>query len=647
MIIFDLETPGRYEEIDTIHMMCIYDMTLKRRFVYKTLEEIRGFIFKHFDRRGTNQSVGIGHNIIGFDLPVLQKVFPDFQPHNDFKDTLVMSRLIFSELSDADTKLCLKGKLPARYKGSHSLAAWGYRLGDHKGDFKGPWKRSEVTLTSEELDAAIDGGEDYTELEAAKVAKWLADMEEYCIQDVMLTKKLYEKLAAKEYSSEAIELEHQVQWIVQRQVRYGVRFDTTAAQSFYGDLMIRRDELTRELVEAFGSWYERDGKDEFFPKRDSAIYYEGAPLCRVKQVTFNPGSRQHIGKILKKRYGWKPEKLTETGLPEINEKVLSALLKYKHVDKLLEFFIVDKRMSQLNDGDAGWLKKVAPDGRIRGNVNTNGTVTGRMTHSGPNLAQVPKVGKPYGHECRSLFTVPKGKRMVGCDASQLEGRTLAHYTAHYDDGEYAKILLEGDVHWDNAKALQLVDPLAVRVKTEGAPLYEEHKRARDLAKTWFYAWLYGAGDKKLAVILGVSEAKAKVMREAFLKNAGPLGRLQADIQKVVKKNGHLKGIDKRILEVRSEHSALNTLLQSCGAIIMKKALVILDTDLQKMGWKPGVDYEFLLNIHDEFQLETTESKAEFLAATCIEAIRKAGKHFNLRVPMEGDAVVGTNWAETH
>lgn len=621
MLLFDIETDGLLDELTTVHMLCAVDTETQHTWALTDLAKIEWFVKTYLSLEADRPVPFGGHNIIGFDLPALQKVFPGFKPHAEHIDTLVLSRLIYSDLMESDTKLTEAGKLPKRFTGSHSLEAWGYRLGNYKGDYQGPWSSKEC---------APD-----------EWAKHLADMLDYCKQDVRVTHKLYLKLTEQEYAKEAVTLEHEVQRIVQRQIRYGVCFDVGKAQALYADLLVRRDEVVRELVQVFGSWFEGDGV--FTPKRDNATlgYLAGVPFTKVKQVTFNPGSRQHIARCLKHLYGWSPKSFTETGLAEINEKVLEGL-DYPEAVLLKEYFLLDKRLGQLADGQAGWLKKVSPAGRIHGNVNTNGAVTGRMTHSGPNLAQVPSNGAPYGSRCRELFKASEGKVMVGVDASSLEGRTLGHYASRYDGGEYAKILLEGDVHWENTQALGLVPRGTLRDKHN-----EEHEAKRAIAKTWFYAWLYGAGDKKLATTLGVSEAKAKSLRASFLKNAKALGMLQEDIARVVKDKGYLKGIDGRVLRVRSEHSALNTLLQSCGALIMKRGLVILDKTLQAAGYIPGVDYEFLLNVHDEWQIETHEALAESIKETAINAIRQAGRYYKCRVPMEGDGKVGRNWSETH
>jgi DNA polymerase I-like protein with 3'-5' exonuclease and polymerase domains len=249
-----------------------------------------------------------------------------------------------------------------------------------------------------------------------------------------------------------------------------------------------------------------------------------------------------------------------------------------------------------------------------------------MTHSGPNLAQVPSVKAPYGEECRALFMVPKGRKLVGADASGLELRCLAHYMGRWDHGEYAKVILEGDIHSVNQTAA-------------GLP-------TRDNAKTFIYAFLYGAGDAKIGSIIGKGKKAGAALKAKFLRGLPARGNLLEAVKKAAAR-GYVIGLDGRHIYVRSEHAALNTLLQGAGAIVMKKALVLLDDELHYRGYVPGVDYEFVLNIHDEFQIECREEIADDVAEAAVAAIRAAGRHFNFRCPLDGEAKVGRNWAETH
>lgn len=591
-MLFDIETNAlELEEITKLHTMTVYD--------YET------DTFTRFDKEKVDEGVEflaqadvvVGHNIINFDIPAIQKFFPWFQPANII-DTLVWTRLVYPDIKDIDMGLFKKGRIPGELIGRHSLEAWGHRLGEYKDDF------GKTT--------------DWQE--------WSQEMSDYCEQDVRVTKKLFEKLRQKGVSEEALKLEHDVAHIIKRQVDNGFPFDVEKAEALYVKLLSRREELEKELVDTFGSWYEPDGEPRV-PKVNNRKLgiVKGAAYTKIKLVTFNPASRAHIAKRLQHLYGWEPKEFTPSGQPKVDESVLSEL-DYPEAKLLAEYMMIQKRIGQLAEGDKAWLKLVK-NGRIHGEVITNGAVTGRMTHNNPNVAQVPAVSVPYGRECRELFKPRDGWVQVGCDASGLELRCLAHYMARYDDGAYAKVLLEGDIHTENQKAA-------------GLP-------TRDNAKTFIYAFLYGAGNEKLGSIVGGGKNAGARLRRRFLNRLPALKKLTDQVKETAKRRGYLIGLDKRHLKVRSLHSALNTLLQSAGAIIMKKALVILDEDLQAKGFVPGKDYEFLANIHDEWQMECRPEIAEEVGKTAAEAIRKAGEYFKFRCPLDGEYKIGKNWAETH
>lgn len=600
MRVFDIETNGLLKRVTKAHLLTTKDSTtgLKEthRFPQGVAMGARSLM------EGTD--VVCGHNIIGYDIPVLQKLYPWFNlPISRVMDTMVLSRLLYPNLAESDQKLVAKGKLPKKLTGSHSLEAWGYRLGNNKGEYTGGWE------------------------------EWNPEMEEYCVQDTAVTTMLLNKCITEGFSEASIILEHQVQHIIQRQVRKGVYFDVNAAEQLYATLLGEKARLEISLKDTFGSWYQDDGL--FTPKvnNKTAGFTKGVPLTKVSLIEFNPGSRAHIAYQLTKRYGWEPTELTETGIPKVNDEVLSALTRWETVPLLLNYLLVVKRLGQLNDGQAGWLKLLdTDDGRIHGGVNSNGAVTGRMTHSGPNLAQVPKVKSLYGRECRALFVVPKGKKLVGCDASGLELRMLAHFMGRYDGGTYALTVVEG-------KSEDGTDIHTVNQRAAGLP-------TRDDAKTFIYALLYGAGDEKIGSIIGKGAPQGRALKNKFFKALPALEALKEAVSLSASK-GWVTGLDGRKLYVRSAHSALNTVLQSAGALVMKKALVLLDDRLQAEGLVPGVDYEFVLNVHDEFQIEVSEHVAPKVSALAVWSIEEAGRSFNLRCPLTGESKIGNNWAETH
>ena len=595
--VFDIETNGLLDELDTIHCL-----------VFKDIDT--GEVFSHHDHGGWSIWAGlvkllsadmiIGHNIMGFDLPAIQKIYPELKHTCQVRDTLVLSRLLFADLKERDFQFRVTNPdFPGRLIGSHSLRAWGHRIHNFKEDYDDGW------------------------------ANWSPEMQHYCVQDVTVTASLWDKLLSKNPSAESVELEHRVFEIIQRQEQYGIRFDASGARHLYGQLLARSAELADLLRSAFPPW---ETSTPFTPKRDNRTlgYKAGVAISKLKTVEFNPNSRDHIAEKLREKYDWQPTEFTPEGKPSLEEETLDALT-YPEAKLLSESFMITKRLGQIGEGKNSWIK-LERNGRIHGRINTNGAVTGRMTHSHPNMAQVPSVRSPYGKECRSLFTAGPGKLLVGCDADALELRCLAGYMAHYDNGDYIKTVLEGnkadatDMHSLNARVLGC---------------------DRDTAKTWFYAFIYGAGDGKLGSILGANSSRGKKSRASFLEALPALRKLVSGVQLRASQRGYLLGLDGRHLPVRSSHAALNTLLQSAGAIFMKKGLVLLDAKLQSKGYQAGKDYEFVANVHDEWQIETREDIADEVGAEAVGAIRDAGVAYNFRCPLAGNYSTGRNWADTH
>lgn len=605
-ILFDLETNGLLDTVSIVHCMvakCL-DTSAVRRFADEPkAHDIHGSIAAGVTLLRDAKQI-VAHNGISYDLPVLAKLF-SFTPTATVRDTLVLSRLAFPDIAPFDYARIKKGlELSGKLIGSHSLAAWGIRLGLHKGSYG----------------KAADAWERFT-----------PEMLDYCEQDVHVMSKLWEYLKPDRFPSGAIEMEHRVAAIIARQTARGFAFDVDSAHVLVDVLRTRQAELHAELQGIFPPWQADDG--EFIPKRDNKRkgYVAGVPVRKTKAITFNPGSHAHIVDRLVTLRGWKPDKRTLTGKAALDETVLSAL-PYPEAKPLAEYLLVTKRLGQLVEGKQAWLNCVK-NGRIHGSVNPNGTVTGRMAHFWPNIAQVPRVSSPYGKECRSLFRASEGLVLVGCDADALELRDLAGYMAKWDGGAYVRTVLEGrkedgtDIHSVNMRALGLTN--------------------RDDAKTWFYAYIYGAGDARLGAISGGGIKVGREQRELFQKNLPALASLVAAVQKKLKDTGYLVGLDGRKLRARSAHAALNTLLQSAGAVQMKQALIILDDDLARFGLAAGVDYEFVANIHDEWQIEATPDIAELVGRTAADAIRKAGEHFAFACPLKGNYSIGHSWADSH
>ena len=597
-LIIDIETDGLLPDVSKIHCIGMSVVEAQAGQVFSN-QEPYDCLDDALEIMSSAKSI-TGHNIIGYDLPVLKKIL-GWTPSKSTQiiDTLVLSRLCHTNLYEIDVKeKCIDTKL----YGSHSLKAWGQRIGVLK-----------KSLGTQDDDVWH---------------KFTPAMADYCVQDVSVSAHLKYHFDVMEYSLEAVDIEHKFAQIIQRQVEHGYAFNVNKAKELYVRLLKRQEELGSQLRNSYGSWFISEG--EVTPKVSNKKRgtSKGSIYNKIKRVEFNPNSRDHISRCLMKQ-GWRPTEFTASGKPKIDESVLRKL-QLPNCQELKEHFLISKRVSQLAEGNHAWLK-LERDGRIYGSVNTNGAVTGRCTHSSPNVAQVPASYSPYGTECRSLFRAGKDRVLVGCDADGLELRALAGYLKKYDGGIYAQAAVDGtkdkgsDVHSLNRDALGL--------------------SSRDIAKTFFYAFIYGAGDQKLGKILGGGAKRGKQGRAALLSGVSGLLELTEKVKQVFRRRGHLIGLDGRQLHIRSEHSALNTLLQSAGAILMKKALILLDERLKK-HYKEG-DYEFVANIHDEFQIEVKEEYAEEIAKHSAESISRAGQYFEFDCPLSATSHIGKTWAETH
>lgn len=595
-LIFDLETDGLLDEVSKIH--CLVVKNTETGVVRTAVGDDISTMLLALEELSKQGRILAGHNVIKYDIPVIKKLYPWFTvDETKVFDTLVATRLVWANVKDTDNVLLKQEKLPGKLFGSHSLAAWGYRLGNYKGDYSGGWE----TFSQEMLD--------------------------YCVQDVEVTASLYQKIIDKDYAQQALDLEHQVAWLMAKQERNGFHFDMKKAAELLGTLVQRRGELERELKEYFGSWEVQ--LPDFVPARDNKTlgYKKGIPVKKIKTVEFNPSSRDHIADRLITLYGWKPVDFTEGGKPMMDEVVLGRLT-YPPCKQLTEYLLVQKRISQLNEGGQAWMK-CEKKGKIHGSINPNGAVTGRATHSYPNISQVPSSGSAYGPECRALFTVPDDWLLVGADASGLELRCLAHFMAKWDGGKYAEILLGGDIHTENQKAAGL--------------------STRNQAKTFIYAFLYGAGDAKIGSITGGAAGEGRKLKQKFLRSLPALGRLVEAVQGAAKR-GYLVGLDGRHIHVRSSHAALNTLLQGAGALVCKKWLVLLEEHLQAAGLKHGWDgdYAFCAWSHDECQIACRSPEvADAVRKMAEECVLKAGDYFSFRCPTAGESKVGKTWADTH
>lgn len=628
MLVFDIETDGLLDDVTKLHCMCIYNEATNQMHRYNPSNIIVGvrYLFGALE----HGDMIAGHNIIAYDIPVLHKLFPNDFPferkHRKYVfDTLVASRLIYSNLDTLDLGKIQQGTLPKSLYKSHSLKAWGHRLGENKGNYG-------------EQENAWDS--------------YCEEMLDYNEQDVVVTSFLLHKLLSKEYSQTALDLEHEVAWLIAKQERNGFPFDKKKAEELEKVLRIRQYELKSEIEKTAPPIPDKI----FIPKRDNKKlgYIKGIPIQRYK--TFNANSRQQIDYLLKEHFNYQPKnedlyehdeegkvvrlKIDESTLSFISKDV-EASEELRHFASLLnESLMVSKRLGQLADGDNAWLSMIDKDGKIHGCVIPNGAVSGRATHSTPNVAQVPAVSAPYGKECRELFHAGEGWIQVGVDASGLELRCLAHYMHPYDGGEYAHEILNGDIHTKN----QI---------NAGLP-------TRNNAKTFIYGFLYGAGDAKIGSIIKGTKEDGKRIKKKFLEATPAIKTLTQKVKDTLVeytsrnqqrwKRRFLKGLDGRKLHVRSVHSALNLLLQSAGAIICKKWIVRTEERMIELGYKHGFngDFAYMAWIHDEIQVACrTEEIAKVLVEESQKAMRDTQDYFDFRVQLDTEGKIGKNWRDCH
>ena len=460
-------------------------------------------------------------------------------------------------------------------------------------------------------------------------------MQIYCEGDTLVSLELYNYFLTQFLDPRCHELEHEFAKVMAKQEEFGFPFNERAAYALVNTLKTRRSEIDDELQQVFP------------PLVEERISEKTGRKLKSKVVVFNPGSRQQTADRLRERYPEITFGATEKGNVKVDDDVLELLGEtYPEAKLLAEYQLVNKRLGQISEGKEAWLKHCQKfgDGRIHGGVKTNACVSGRCSHVSPNMSQVPSVGSLYGPECRALFVAPDGWELVGTDASALELRALGAWLAHFDGGEYAKLVsTEGfDIHSYNAKLFGIWDGES-----------EIEKSQRNLSKSCIFAVCYGAGARKVGSLFYAKGSETQMMKkgkeviDTFYQRLPAIKKLKDKIAERIVSKGYLVGIDGRHLQIRSPHSALNQLLQSTGAVLMKKATCILYNDMDNLGLIHDKDYAFCGFFHDEWQLAVKPEHVNILQSTSINAIKKSGEYFNLLCPFTGESRVGLNWMETH
>lgn len=563
----------------------------------------------------------IGHNIIGFDWAVLDRLAGVSIPRDKVMDTLVISRL-----------------LNAGVPGGHSLEAIGERLGYHKISF-------------------------------SDFSQYSKEMEEYCIRDTLVTLKFFRSIEQYLYSSQwkdSLRLEHEIAFICEEMKANGFHFNFKEAQKLYQEISAKVETLSNILSSSFppktslvreitpkATKHGTISKVDFRWTDDLTPYQAGCPFSLIEWVPFNPGSPKQVVERLNEA-GWSPYEKTKGHIQaerECNHEKLAhyAVYGYKVSEenlktlpkdapeaarKLVEWLTLNNRRVVLET----WFKAYdEASQRIHGTFTPIGAWTHRMSHSNPNMANIPAGDNLYAHEMRALWGVPKGKLLVGVDADGIQLRVLAHYM---NDPEFTKALVDGkkedgtDAHTLNMQAL--------------GPVCKD----RDTAKTFIYAWLLGAGIAKVAQILNCKNNEAKEAVTSFLNRITGLKYLKEEVIPRDANRGYFIGLDGRAVICDSEHLMLAGYLQNGESVIMKRANVLWRNRLlkEKIPFKQ-VDF-----VHDEWQTEVPDDLelATYIAKIQADSIRQVGEDLKLNCPMAGSILnqhkqlaIGANWSITH
>lgn len=722
--IYDVESNGLLNTLDRIHCLVMRDVDTRETFRYRRLDvdhpgvpdpdnagqwlypptEAQDNIAEGVERL-MDADERIGHNIAHFDEKAVRIVFPNYAPKGIMTDTLVLSRMIVPDTKTGDSVLAARGKLPGNLIGSHSLDAWGYRLGKSKGDY------AKVMM----------------KLGLDPWASWNPHMEDYCENDIDVNEILYHAIVQEMPPNTAIDLEHQIHEIVGQMQENGYFFDEAAAKKLAQELETTRDKYVADVKAKFGSWYRPVRKKVVHAQWDdpnginAAKKYEspdvtwgedhsravwgrmvfpkatyrnhktlsdrdaGCPYVPIERVDFNPGSRQQIIDRLTTIYNWEPHEFTEAGNPTVDDAVLIKLAKtIPEAADLSEILFYNKLLGQLSSGAGSWLHWYNKDTRrIHPYTNTGGTVSNRCAHNRPNIGQVPSIkdakidyeGVVWDGDDR-LDLKPDQYVVVKPAKPDKDGKVLLK--GRYGDFGYEcrDLFYTPDTYngfqWDQVG----VDLSGIEFRMLAEVCYEFDKGElievvlsgdihqinmdstgitnRSTIKRVLYGLLYGAGDWKLGHTIdpyATDAAKKALGAQVRAKLMRGLPALASAIEKAKgeAERGYLIALDGRRLPARSPHSALNLRLQGNAASVAKKWVCLTDDFAYDKGWKHSWegDYAMLAFVHDEIQTAVKTEYAEEYAKLCCDAAAKAGEFFGIHCPLAAEAKIGGSWADCH
>lgn len=605
--IFDIETNGFYQDCTTIHCIALKRIGIDsdvQLYTQSNIDEALDIL--------CNSEVLIGHNIIAFDIPVLEKLYPSRKFTHNVLDTFNLSYIQF----------------PQRNK--HGLEDWGKDLGYEKFN---PMTGKEYT------------DEEWKERKKTKSEAWdkyTPEMGAYCQQDVRVTELVLWHCDVDSIPKKVIELSNNFAWCISQQVINGHKIDVDNLLKL--NEQIKQDEVRAadELLSKLPSFIDYTFK--VYKRANKNKNIKAGDIECIEVVTpFNLSSTYHWMRYLKEKYDYDPPLVRRKGkeepTPSLDDEVLASIEdKYPEINDLLLWKTANKIRKMIYNSDNSVYNLLDKNGIIHGKVFTEGTVSGRCTHNKPNLSTMPSVrtddngpvkgikGK-YAYEVRNLFIPHDGYVQVGFDAKGLEYMCLAHYI---NDKHFSVDIIEnGDIHTWTQQTLEF--------------------ETRRQAKTFEYAYLYGAGKKKLADGLSAGTGKKYTVDDVnkaiskFVEALPGLGTLQDSLKEQYRQKGTITGLDGRELQARSEHSLLNLLLQSSGAVVMKNCLVYLKEELSKTD----VDYKFTLNVHDEIQASVRPEHVEKYKECVYKAVDKVNTNLHLNCKLQVDIKVGRSWAECH
>lgn len=611
MIIGDIETDGLLDIVTKVHCASFYNLEtgIWNTFTPDNMDELISFL-------DSCPEVS-GHNFIGFDLPALKKIY-GYEYKGKVTDTLLMSRILFPDID----------KMEGVKAGPHSVEAWGVRFNYPKPEHENWTQFSEEMLHRNKTDVEIQ----------TRIYK-------FCLNHL---KKL-----GIDNIDQVMAVETRVWKLMEEQAENGWQFDVLYAQELVKQLTAEIEPLEYQLIEMLPMRTVKPYKETACKafKANGELTVNAAnwvqdrfedvagDFSRVLFEKMNPGSDKQIKPFMLEA-GWQPKEwnykkdkygkpirdenfkliLTSPKLPKTVED-WDEVVEQTHnptIKLLAHYNKANHRKSQIQ----GLLDNVREDGRVSARANSCSTNTARMVHR--VVVNIPKAKDHvyYGKQMRAMFIAAPGKILVGADASALEARCEAHYIWNLDRAN-ALELIDGDIHTKNADVFHC---------------------NRDIAKNGKYAIGYGCGVAKLASTIGCSKEEAKQLLGNYWDNNPGLKELKAILEHEFEEKGYITAIDGRPLSVRYKHALINTLFQSCGSIIMKYALIILDKKIRCAILK---GCKFVGNFHDEWIVECNPEDAETVAKLSVESIEQAGRILKINVPITGEAKIGHSWAETH